>query len=304
MSRAVVFSSYGDADVLQVVEVEAPEPGPDQIRVRVKAAGVQPFECLFRSGAARQWVPASFPQRLGNEFAGVVDTVGEGVTEVSIGDEVLGWAMLACYPEHVVVGVEELVVKPPAMPWTEAGVLSASGQTAATALTQLRVGEGDTVLIHAAAGGVGSFAVQIAHARGASVIGTASESNHDYLRALGAIPVAYGHGFAERVRAAAPQGVDAALDAAGTEEALRVSLELVRDKDRIGAVAFNPAAGELGIRRLSTERSAAQLRELTDLYTAGKLQIVLQHTYPLEAAAEAHRAVETGHVRGKIVLMT
>lgn len=166
------------------------------------------------------------------------------------------------------------------------------------------MGEEDTVLIHAATGGVGSFAVQIARSCGATAIGTASESNHDYLRSLGAIPVVYGDGLAERVRAAAPQGVDAALDAAGTEEALRVSLELVGDKDRIGAVAFNPAAGELGIRRLSTERSAAQLRELTDLYTAGKLQIVIQHTYPLEAAAEAHRAVETGHVRGKIVLTT
>lgn len=304
MSRAVVFDAYGDADVLHIVEVEVPEPGPHRVRVRVKAAGVQPFECLFRSGVARQWVPASFPQRLGNEFAGVIDAVGDDVTALSIGDEVLGWAMLASYSEHVVVGVDELVAKPPGMPWTEAGVLSASGQTAATALTQLRVAEADTVLIHAAAGGVGSFAVQIARSRGATVIGTASEPNHDYLRSLGAIPVAYGDGLTERVRAAAPDGVDAALDAAGTEEALRVSLELVDEKDRIGAVAFNPFAGELGIRRFSTERSAAQLRELTDLYTAGKLQIVIQHTYPLDAAAEAHRAVETGHVRGKIVLMT
>ena len=304
MSRAVVFDAYGDADVLHIVEVEVPEPGPHRVRVRVKAAGVQPFECLFRSGVARQWVPASFPQRLGNEFAGVIDAVGDDVTALSIGDEVLGWAMLASYSEHVVVGVDELVAKPPGMPWTEAGVLSASGQTAATALTQLRVAEADTVLIHAAAGGVGSFAVQIARSRGATVIGTASEPNHDYLRSLGAIPVAYGDGLTERVRDAAPDGVDAALDAAGTEEALRVSLELVDEKDRIGAVAFNPFAGELGTRRFSTKRSAAQLRELTDLYTAGKLQIVIQHTYPLDAAAEAHRAVETGHVRGKIVLMT
>lgn len=304
MSRAVVFDAYGDADVLHIVEVEVPEPGPHRVRVRVKAAGVQPFECLFRSGVARQWVPASFPQRLGNEFAGVIDAVGDDVTALSIGDEVLGWAMLASYSEHVVVGVDELVAKPPRMPWTEAGVLSASGQTAATALTQLRVADADTVLIHAAAGGVGSFAVQIARSRGATVIGTASEPNHDYLRSLGAIPVAYGDGLTERVRDAAPDGVDAALDAAGTEEALRVSLELVDEKDRIGAVAFNPFAGELGTRRFSTKRSAAQLRELTDLYTAGKLQIVIQHTYPLDAAAEAHRAVETGHVRGKIVLMT
>jgi enoyl reductase len=168
---------------------------------------VQPFDCLFRSGAAHQWTPATFPQRLGNEFAGIIDALGEDVTEFASGDEVLGWAMLTSYAEHVMVGVEAIVAKPPEMPWTEAGVLSASGQTAAAALAQLGVGEGegDTVLIHAAAGGVGTFAAQIAKARSASVIGTASEHNHDYVRSLGAIPVAYGDGLTERVRAAAPR---------------------------------------------------------------------------------------------------
>jgi len=157
-------------------------------------------------------------------------------------------------------------------------------------------------LIHAAAGGVGSFAVQIALAGGARVIGTASERNQHYLRDLGATPVVYGDGLAARVRGLAAGEVTAALDASGTVEALRASLELVADKNRIGTVAYQPAAEQLGVRRLSTERSAEQLRHLTGLYAAGKLRVSIQHAYPLDQAAEAHRAVETGHVRGKVVL--
>jgi enoyl reductase len=290
MSRAVVFDRYGDPDVLHVIDTEAPRPGRGQIGVAVKAAGVQPFDALFRSGAARQWVPATFPQRLGNEFAGIAED----------GTEVLGWAMLGSYAEHVVVGVDDVVPKPAGMPWEEAGVLSASGQTAASALTQLGVKAGETVVIHAAAGGVGSFAVQIARARGATVIGTASRHNHDYLRELGAIPVEYGDGVAERIRAATPSTVDVALDASGTVEALEASREFT---DRVGTVAWQPAADQLGVRRLSTERSAAQLRELTALYEAGRLRVEIQQAYPLDEAAQAHRAIETGHVRGKLVLV-
>lgn len=304
MSRAVVFARYGDPDVLQVIDVAPPEPGPGQVRVRVRAAGVQPFDALFRSGGAHQWLPARFPQQLGNEFAGVVDAVGPGVTAWRAGQEVLGWAAPSCYAEQVVAGAGDLVAKPAAMPWPEAGVLSASGQTAATALAGLRVGAGDTVLIHAAAGGVGSFAVQLAAARGATVIGTASPGNHDYLRTLGAVPVAYGDGLTDRVRAAAPDGVDVALDASGTEPALHASLALVDDRDRIGTVAFQPAADRLGVRRLSTERSATRLAELTELSAAGRLRVTIQQAYPLAEAAAAHRAIETGHVRGKLVLLT
>lgn len=303
MSSTVVFDSYGGPDVLRVVDQEPPLPGPGQVRVAVRAAGVQPFDALFRSGAARQWMPARFPQRLGNDFAGVVDAVGAGTAEFAVGAEVLGWARLAAYAEHVVVGAPDVVAKPAAMPWPEAGALSASGQTAATALTALDVGDRDTVLIHAAAGGVGSLATQIAVARGAHVIGTASERNHDYLRSLGAEPVAYGDGLVDRLRAVAPDGVDAALDASGTVEALHASLAVVRTPDRIGTVAFQPAADALGVRRLSTQRSAGQLRELTALYEAGRLRVTVSRTYPFTEAADAHRSIETGHVRGKIVLV-
>lgn len=238
---AVTFSSFGAPDVLEVVEVDTPRPGPGQVRVRVKAAGVQPFDARFRGGLFGEYVPAHFPQTVGNEFAGVVDEVGEGVNSFPEGSEVLGFVWQAGYAEHVVVGADQIVAKPAAMPWDEAGALSASGQTADTALEELAVGGDETVLIHAAAGGVGSFAVQLARERDASVVGTASERNHDYLRSLGAIPVAYGEGLVDRVRAKAPQGVDAALDAHGGDEAIQASVELVADRDRIGTL---PRAGD------------------------------------------------------------
>jgi enoyl reductase len=304
MSRAVVFDRYGPPDVLRVVDAAPPEPGPGQVRVRVEAAGVQPFDCLFRGGTTDAWLPARFPQRLGNEFAGVVDAVGDGAGPYAVGAEVLGWAGLSAYAEHVVVGADQIVAKPAGMPWTAAGVLSASGQTAATALDELDVTARDTVLIHAAAGGVGTFAVQLARARGAAVIGTASTANHDYLRSLGAIPVAYGDGLTERIRALAPGGVDAALDAAGTREAMLASRELVAAADRRVTTVFRAGAEEPGIRRISTDRSIARLAGLAAEYAQGRLRATIQRAYPLEEAAEAHRAVETGHVRGKVVLTT
>ncbi|WP_182908940.1 NADP-dependent oxidoreductase [Microbispora sp. H13382] len=303
MSRTVVFSAYGGPEVLRVVDLAPDEPSAGTIRVQVRAAGVQPFDALFRGGGAHAYVPATFPQRLGNEFAGVVDAVGEGVTGVAAGDEVVGWAMLASYAEHVVVPPDQVVRKPASMPWPEAGVLSASGQTADTALEKLRVGAGDTVLVHAAAGGVGTFAVQIARALGATVVGTASERNHAYLRDLGAIPVAYGEGLAERVRAAAPDGVDAALDAAGTVEALEVSAALVADRTRVGTIAYQPAADRIGVQRLGTERSAARLGRLTALYEKGDLKVRIQEAIPVEEAARAHTLIESGHTAGKRVLV-
>ncbi|ALG09847.1 NADP-dependent oxidoreductase [Kibdelosporangium phytohabitans] len=303
MSKAVVFSEYGPPEVLRVVDLPAARPGPGQVRVRVRAAGIQPFDNLFRSGQTAQWVPAHFPQQVGNEAAGVVDAIGPGVTEFAVGDEVLGWVELAAFAEHAVMAVDQLVAKPAGMPWEEAGALSASGQTAHTALRELAVNDGETVLVHAAAGGVGSIAVQLAVAWGATVIGTASERNHDYLRTLGAIPVTYGDGLAERVRALAPDGVHAALDGVATEDSLHTSLELVHDTHRVGTVAFNPIAQRLGVRRLGTQRSTDRLRELTALHTKGALKVAVHRTYSLDEIADAHREVETGHVRGKVVIV-
>lgn len=300
--KAVAFHSPGPPDVLQVMEFDPPVPGIGQVRVKVKAAGVQPVDCAIRGqGFSPPGVEIQYPQILGNEFAGIIDVVGDGVEGFSVGNEVIGWSLLSSYAEYVVVPTSQLVRKPKNMPWEEAGVLSASGQTAHTALQELGISKGDTVLIHAAAGGVGTFAVQLARASGATVIGTASPRNHDFLRSLGAIPVSYGKGLVERVRELTPKGVDVALDAAG-EEALRASVELVHDKKRIGTIVAFDLSEELGTIWIRSKRSVSRLSELTKMYEQGLLRVVISQTFPFHQAADAHRAVETGHVRGKIVL--
>ncbi|WP_066303811.1 NADP-dependent oxidoreductase [Bacillus sp. FJAT-29814] len=300
--KAVAFHSPGTPNVLQIMEFDPPVPGIGQVRVKVKAAGVQPADCAIRGqGFSPPGVEIRYPQILGNEFAGIIDVVGDGVESFSVGNEVIGWSLLFSYAEYVVVPTSQLVRKPKNMPWEEAGVLTASGQTAHTALQELGISKGDTVLINAAAGGVGTFAVQLARAWGATVIGTASPRNHDYLRSLGAIPVSYGEGLVERVRELAPKGVDVALDAAG-EEALRASVELVHDKKRIGKIVAFDLSEELGTIPIRSKRSVSRLSELTKMYEQGLLRVVISQIFPLHQAANAHRAVETGHVRGKIVL--
>ncbi|WP_419392740.1 NADP-dependent oxidoreductase [Cytobacillus praedii] len=300
--KAAAISTSGPPNVLQVMEFDTPHAGVGQVRVRVKAAGIQPFDLAVRSsGWAPSGLTVQYPQILGNEFAGIIDQVGDKVTDFSVGNEVLGWALLACYAEYVVVSVDQIVHKPQSMPWEEAGVITASGQTAHTALKELGVNKGETLLIHAAAGGVGTFAVQVARAWGATVIGTASERNHDYLRTLGAIPVTYGDNLADRVRSLAPVGVDAAFDAAG-DDALRASLELVENKDRIGTIVAFDLAEQLGVRPIRSQRSVDRLAELVELYSQGKLQIHIRKAFPLHQAADAHREIESGHGRGKVVL--
>jgi NADPH:quinone reductase-like Zn-dependent oxidoreductase len=299
--KAAAFHAFGDPEVLQLVDVETPLAGDGQVRVRVEAAGVQAFDTAVRSGWTPPGATLAFPQIVGNDFAGVVDQVGEGVTGFAVGSEVLGWAVLASYAEYVVVPPDQIVPKPAAMPWAEAGGLSASAQTAHTALEELRVASVDTVLIHAAAGGVGTVAVQLARARGATVIGTASPANHDYLRSLGAEPTTYGEGLVERVRALAPRGIDAALDAVGGE-ALDASVELCKDRDRIGTLVDFDRAPGLGVRSIFSRRSTARLREIVDQYESGRLRIHVSREFPLDRAADAHRALETGHGRGKIVI--
>jgi enoyl reductase len=297
-----VFEEYGDPDVLRVVDVEPPTPGPGEVRVRVEAAGVQPFDTNFRAGRA-DWLQARFPQRLGSEMAGTVDAVGPGVDGFAVGDAVLG-AVSGGYADHVLVEAGHVTSKPVAMPWAEAGGLVASGRTAVYLLRELAVGAGDTVLVHAASGGVGSMAVQVARAWGATVIATASPRNHDYLRTLGVTPVAYGDGLADRVRAIAPGGVDATLDAAGTEEAGRTSLELTGDPRRVLTIVGGSPAERLGVRMVSAAPTAEMLAELVDLCRQGRVQVTVHRTFPLERAADAHREVEAGHVRGKVVLLT
>lgn len=303
--KAIVFNRYGGPEVLQVTEFPTPEAGPGQVRVHIKTAGVQPVDCAVRSG----WFAGkggsfeeTFPQILGNEFAGVIDKTGEGVDQFDEGDEVLGWQTLACYAEYVVVPADQIVHKPDNMPWEVAGGLSGAGQTAHTALEELDVGNGDTVLIHAAAGAVGTVTVQLAQIRGARVIGTACEANHEYLRSLGAVPVIYGVGLADRVKALAPSGVDAALDAAG-RGALEASVLLIENRNRIGTLVDFELAPKLGVKSIRSQRSVNRLKELAELYAADGLNIHIRNSYPLEKAADAHREVETGHGRGKVVLL-
>ncbi|TDF94753.1 NADP-dependent oxidoreductase [Paenibacillus piri] len=300
--KAAAFASIGGPEVMRVMEFPEPQAGPGQVRIRVKAAGVQHYDCSVRSGWSPAGVTISLPQIPGNEFAGIVDQVGDGVTNVTLGSEVLGFTTLSCYAEYVTVSANQIVSKPESMSWAEAGGLTGNGQGAYIALKAIGIGPSDTLLIHGAAGSLGAFAVQLAKEWGAAtVIGTASEGNHDYVRSLGAIPVAYGEGLVELVRAIAPQGVDAAFDTAGAD-AVRASVELVKDRSRICTFAAHELIGELGLCVVRGERTAARLAELVELHTMGKLRIQIRQTFPLDQVEAAHREIETRHGRGKIVL--
>lgn len=300
--KAMAVTTFGPPEVLTLMEMETPSAGPGTVRVRVKAAGVLPFDCGVREGTISYVRNKALPIIPGNEFAGVIDQVGEEVEGFEAGMEVLGFSLFNSYAEYIVVSADQIVKKPPHMPWEIAGGLSGNGQGAHMALKAIGIKHGDTVIIHGAAGGFGTWACQLAKGWGArTVIGTASGANHDYLRSLGVIPVHYGEGLVERVRAIAPQGVDAALDAAGAES-LRASVELVPDKKRIRTMVASETADELGVPALEGTRSAARLQELTDLYEEGAIRIHLRQTFPLALAEEAHRLVETGHGRGKVVL--
>jgi NADPH:quinone reductase-like Zn-dependent oxidoreductase len=299
--KAIGFSRFGPPDVLELIDLPDPHPRAGQVRIRVMAAGVQPFDTALRTGWRPAGVSDSFPRVPGNEYAGVIDEVGAGVTDWNVGDEVLGFGTLNSYAEMLVTQSDQIVAKPEAMPWDVAGGFTAGAQTSHLALTSLKVGPGDTVLIHAAAGTVGTVAVQLARLWGATVIGTASVANHDYLRALGATPVLYGEGLVDRVRAVAPRGIDAVLDAAGGD-ALTASLELVSNRKRILTIVEVAAREQYGLAQITGQRSAARLAELVALWVQGKLQIHVRRTYPLAAAADAHREIETRHGRGKIVL--
>ncbi|MBH5318366.1 NADP-dependent oxidoreductase [Paenibacillus sp. GSMTC-2017] len=300
--KAAAFASIGGPEVMKVMEFPDPQAGPGQVRVKVKTAGVQHYDTGVREGWSPFGVTISLPQILGNEFAGVIDQIGEGVTGFVIGDEVLGFSVVSCYAEYVVVSENQIVIKPETMTWEEAGGLTGNGQGAYIAMKALGVKEGETILIHGAAGSLGAFAVQLAKQWGAKkIIGTASESNHDYLRSLGAIPVTYGEGLVERVRAIAPEGIDAAFDTAGAE-AVRASIELVADRKRICTFAAHELIDELGLCVVRGERTAARLAELTELHTKGKLRIVIKKSFPLSQVQLAHQLIETRHGRGKIVL--
>lgn len=299
--RAAAIDAFGPADALTARDVEVPTPGQGEVLVRVLAAGVQITDAAIRGGWTPPGATIAFPQILGNEFAGVVDHVGPDVTGWAPGDEVAGFRVLGCYAELVAVPATHIVRRPAGVPWEAAGVLSASGQTAHTAVDALGISAGESVLVHGAAGGVGTVFVQLAVARGARVIGTASAENHEYVRGLGAVPVEYGPGQLERIRVATSAPVDVAFDAAGHDN-LRTAVQVVADRDRIATIVDMALAQELGCRIIRSDRSAARLQDLMDRVEDGALRIHVRRTYDLEDAAAAHRDVESGHGRGKIAL--
>ncbi|MFD7967486.1 NADP-dependent oxidoreductase [Streptomyces clavifer] len=303
--EAIVYEEFGGPEVLRLTRVDDVHPGIGQIRVAVRAAGVNPVDYKIRNG----WMEAAFPTPLpatpGSEFAGVVDETGEGVTEPAVGDEVLGRSVTGAYATYVLADAAAVARRPEGLGWEEAAALPVATATAARVLDELAVSAGETLLLHGAAGAVGSAAVQLATARGATVIGTASPANHDHLRVLGAVPVAYGEGLVERVRAAAPQGVDAVFDAAG-KGALADSVELRGGTDRIVTIADADAAtygvafsAGAGVSAKEGER----LAQHAAMAAVGELRIPVAQTFALRDAARAQELSEAGHVRGKLVLL-
>ncbi|MER5799062.1 NADP-dependent oxidoreductase [Streptomyces sp. RLB3-17] len=304
MSLTVQFSVYGSTDVLSVVDVPPPTPGPGQVRLAVRAAGVNPIDWKILRGYMSQVMPLDLPAGLGSDVAGVVDQVGEGVTAFEVGDEVLGASITPSYAQSALADPAVLVAKPASVPWEVAGSLAGPGITAWEVLNKLKIAKGETLLVHAAAGGVGTFAVQLAVARGARVIGTASESNHEQLRSLGAEPVTYGEGLVDRVRAIAPQGVDAVLDASGRGE-IPDSIELAGGPARVlTLVAFDAADTGIQVHMSVPGESGAQaLRDILSLMEKGRLRVPIWRTFPLAEAADALQVSQAGHLGGKIVLL-
>ena len=305
--RAVAIHEYGGPELLEVTDVPEPPLGPDVVMVEARAAGVNPVDYKIRQGGLVSRYPCHFPLVPGWDVAGVVRAVGPAVPEFAPGDEVVGYVrrdhiQWGTYAELVPAPVRTLAAKPPSLSWAQAAALPLAGLTAWQALTRaLEVGHGDVVLVHAAAGGVGSFAVQLAQTLGAGVIGTASEANHDHLRALGAEPVAYGEGLVERVRSVAPEGVTAVLDLVGGE-ALDASPQLLREGGRLASVVDPGRVQKLGGRYWFVRPDAGDLAVLCGLVDEGRLAVHVERTFPLEQAADAHRLLEGGHMRGKAAL--
>ncbi|WP_425826962.1 NADP-dependent oxidoreductase [Streptomyces fractus] len=302
MPQAIRFASYGDADVLNLVDVPLPEPGADEVRVAVRAVGVNPIDWKIRSGAFSGGEELTEPAGTGIELAGLVDAVGPDVTDWQVGQAVFGRsANRSAAATHDVAGVSELMAKPDELSFAQAAALPVAVETAYRTLRDLGVSTGDTLLIHAAAGGVGLVAVQLARAWGARVIGTAGASNHAFLEKIGAVPVSYGDGLVERVRAAAPQGIDAVLDASG-RGVLPESIELAGGPDRVLTIA-DLAAADHGVRFSGTPVPMREaLGAVLPMIEDGRIHMPIDSAFPLPRMADAHRHSEQGHLNGKIVV--
>ncbi|MCM6773624.1 NADP-dependent oxidoreductase [Nocardia sp. CDC159] len=304
MAQAVQFDRYGDIDVLKVVEVADPVPGPGEVVVAVVAAGINPGEAKIRAGLLHERWPATFPSGEGSDFAGRIAALGAGVSGIAVGDEVLGFThRRASHATHVVVPAEQVTPKPAELSWDVAGALFVAGTTAFAAVRAVSAEAGDTIAVSGAGGGVGSIAVQLLRARGATVIGIAGPAKHDWLRAKGVRPVAYGEGLAERLRSAAPDGIDAFIDTYGSGY-VELALELGVTPERIDTIIDFAAVQRYGVK--ADGNAAADtidvLAELADLAAAGTIEVPIAATYPLARVREAFGELERDHIHGKIVL--
>jgi NADPH2:quinone reductase len=304
--RAITYSKFGGADVLELTEQPDPHIGPDTLLVRVRAASVNPIDWKIRQGYLDGLIDTAFPAIPGWDVAGVVEQVGLDTPELEVGDEVYGYVRKdtvqgGTFAELVAAPVRTLARKPASLSFEEAAAVPLAGLTAYQAIQRAGVEAGQTVLVHAAAGGVGAFGVQLAKALGARVIGTASEGNHEFLRGLGAEPVTYGDGLVDRVRALAPDGIDVALDFAGGES-VATSAEVLADGGTIASIADATARTEHGGHYVWVRPSTTDLDALTALFDAGSLSVELAQVFDLADAADAHRASETGHTSGKVVV--
>lgn len=304
--RAITYSRYGGADVLELTDQPTPKVGPDSVLVRVKAASVNPVDWKVREGYLDQVMDVQFPVVPGWDVAGVVERVGLDTPEYQVGDEVFGyvrrdWMHGGTFAEYVAAPVRTLARKPASLSFEEAAAVPLAGLTAYQSIRRAGVTAGQTVLVHAAAGGVGGFAVQIAKALGATVVGTALESNHEFLRGLGAEPVTYGDGLVERVRAVAPDGVDVVLDY-GSPDAVETAPALLRDGGTIASIVDAKARDELGGHYVWVRPDTADLEALGALIDEGKVRVEVAQVFDLADAAAAHEASASGHVRGKVVV--
>jgi NADPH:quinone reductase-like Zn-dependent oxidoreductase len=296
--KAARFSTFGGPEVLEIVDLPDPHPGPGQVRIAVRAAGVNASDWKKRKGLMDQ----ELPQTMGYEAAGVVDELGEGAPDVAVGDRVFGFCTDSAAQAELAV-LSFYVPIPASIDFAVAASLPAAVETAARALDQLGVTDGSTVLINGASGNVGGAAVQLAVARGARVVGTASPANHDYVRSLGAEPVAYGEGMVDQVRALASEGVDLALDVAGSG-ILPELIELAGGPECVVTLADFRGAQEhrVTFSRGDAGRALYVLTQIGELVESGRFTLPEVQTFPLADVAEAHRVSENGHGHAKLVL--
>jgi NADPH:quinone reductase-like Zn-dependent oxidoreductase len=304
--RAAVIREFGEPSVVEVAEVDDPLVGPDSVLVSVRAAGVNPVDWKVVAGYLQGAFPHHLPLIPGWDVAGVVEAVGPAVAEVAPGDRVLAYARKdhvqnGTFAEKVAVPVRAVARIPDGIGFVPAGALPLAGLTAEQMLDATETTKSDTVLVHNAAGGVGTFAVQLAAVRGARVIGTASRGRHDYVRSLGAEPVEYGDGLVGRVRELAPEGVDVVLDLVGGD-ALACTPEVLGSGGRVGSIIEADTVAELGGRYVFVRPDAEMLARLVGYVADGRMRVEVAETFPLEQAAEALTRNREGHTRGKIAV--